>query len=175
MGKFVNTSDFATGEILISQSNDSEQNLEVYIDTQELEILQELFGKTLYDLFIADLDVNNEPQTQRFIDVFDPFYDDSDVVAGWCCGSSRSEGIKKMLKRFIYFQFTRDQEFIATSTGTVTSTRDNARTAKGPEYGLTGKYNIAVNSYQAIARKMILDSATYPEYKGISKGKTISI
>jgi hypothetical protein len=175
MGTFVDTSDFTTGEILISQSSDSEQDLEAYIDTQELEVLQELFGLDLYNLFIADLDVNNNPQDARFIAVFDAFYDDSDVVAGWCCGARRSEGIKKMLMRFIYFEFTRNQEFIATSTGTVTSQRDNARTAKGPEYGLTTKYNIGVESYRAIARKMILDSATYPEYKGISKGKTISV
>ncbi len=174
MSLFVQISDFGSGEILIATSSTTEVDLQTYIDTAELEILQEMFGLELYDLFIADL-IAGVPQAARFIAVFDAFYDDTDALAGWCCGSSRSEGIKKMLMRFIYFEFRREQPFQNTSTGTIASERDNARDAKGPEYGLTKKYNIGVNSYQAIARKMILDGTTYPEYKGISKGKVYAI
>lgn len=175
MSRFVQISDFGSGEVKISTSSVTEVDLQTFIDTAELEVLQELFGSELYALFIADLDVNNDPQDARFIAVFDAFYDDTSNVAGWCCGAYRSEGIKKMLMRFIYFQFRREQPFINTSTGTITSERDNAKTSSGPEYGLITKYNLAVNSFQAIARKMILDSATYPEYNGISKSKTISV
>lgn len=174
MGLFVQDSDFNKGEIRIATSTATQVDLNIFIDTAEVEVLQELFGLDLYTLFIADL-VAGVPQTQRFIDVFDAFYDDTDAVAGWCCGSSRSEGIKKMLMRFIYFEFTREQHIQNTSTGPIKPDRNNAISATGPEIGLITKYNKGVGSYQAIARKMILDSTTYPEYKGISKGKTVSI
>lgn len=174
MGLFVNDTDFNKGEIRIATSTATQVDLNIFIDTAEVEVLQELFGLDLYTLFIADL-VAGVPQTQRFIDVFDAFYDDTDAVAGWCCGSSRSEGIKKMLMRFIYFEFTREQHIQNTSTGPIKPDRNNAISATGPEIGLITKYNKGVGSYQAIARKMILDSTTYPEYKGISKGKTVSI
>lgn len=174
MGLFVNDTDFNKGEIRIATSTATQVDLNIFIDTAEVEVLQELFGLDLYTLFIADL-VAGVPQTQRFIDVFNAFYDDTDAVAGWCCGSSRSEGIKKMLMRFIYFEFTREQHIQNTSTGPIKPDRNNAISATGPEIGLITKYNKGVGSYQAIARKMILDSTTYPEYKGISKGKTVSI
>jgi hypothetical protein len=174
MGTFVNTTDFTNGEILISQSSATEQELEPYIDTVELEILQELFGSTLYGLFMDDL-VGGVPQTQRFVDVFNAFYDDSDSVVGWCCGASRSEGIKKMLMRFINFSFTRDQPHQNTPVGTVKNQSENSTNASAAAYGAVIKYNIAVESYQAIARKMILDTVTYPEYNGIPRGKTIFI
>lgn len=174
MGTFVNTSDFTNGEILISQSSATEQELEPYIDTAELEILQELFGSELYALFIADL-VGGVPQDARFVAVFNAFYDDSDSVVGWCCGASRSEGIKKMLMRFINFSFTRDQPHQNTPVGTVKNQSENSTNASAAAYGAVIKYNIAVESYQAIARKMILDTATYPEYNGIAKEKTIFI
>lgn len=174
MGTFVKDTDFEKGDIKIATSTSTQVDLNTFIDTSEVEVLQELFGLDLYTLFIADL-VAGVPQTQRFIDVFDAFYDDTDAVAGWCCGSSRSEGIKKMLMRFIYFEFTREQHIQNTSTGPIKPDRNNAISATGPEIGLITKYNKGVGSYQAIARKMILDSTTYPEYKGISKGKTVSI
>jgi hypothetical protein len=174
MGLFVKDTDFNKGEIRIATSTATQVDLNIFIDTAEVEVLQELFGFELYELFVADL-VDGVPQTQRFIDVFDAFYDDTDAVAGWCCGSSRSEGIKKMLMRFIYFEFTREQHIQNTSTGPIKPDRNNAISATGPEIGLITKYNKGVGSYQAIARKMILDRTTYPEYKGISKSKTISI
>lgn len=171
MSLFVTTSDFYKGDILIAQSSDSEQNLTECIDVIELEVLQELFGSELYDLFIDDLDAG-VPQAPRFVAVFDAFYDDTDNSIEWCGTSYRSEGIKKMLMRFIWVKFLNDQPTKNTSTGTIKSDRNNAKDARRAEYGMTTKYNIGVTSYQAIARKMILDSDTYPEYNGIAKGKT---
>jgi hypothetical protein len=168
MGTFVNTSDFTNGDILISQSSATELELEPYIDLLEVNVLQELFGSELYALFMADL-VGGVPQDARFVAVFDAFYDDSDNIA------SRSEGIKKMLMRFIYFDFTRNQPYQNTPVGTVKNQSENSTNASSPSFGLTIKYNYGVNSYQAIARKMILDSVTYPEYNGIGKEKAIYI
>jgi hypothetical protein len=80
-----------------------------------------------------------------------------------------------MLMRFINFSFTRDQPFQNTPVGTVKNQSENSTNASAAAYGAVIKYNIAVESYQAIARKMILDTATYPEYNGIAKEKTIFI
>jgi len=174
MGLFVTTSDFNNGDILISRSTETGVNLETCIDVIELD-LRKLFGTELYDLFIADLDGNNEPQTQRFIDVFNEFYEDPDNSIGWCGTSSESEGIKKMLMRFIFVKFVNDQPVQPTSTGPIKSDRNNAVGASGKDYGIVEQYNKGVTSYQAIARKMILDDTLYPEYNGIAKAKSSMI
>ena len=175
MGLFVQDSDFETGDILIATSTATQINLNTCIDVIELDVLRKLFGTELYDLFIADLDVNDQPQSDRFKAVFNEFYEDPSESIGWCGLSSESEGIKKMLMRFIFVKFVNEQPVQSTSTGHIKSERNNAKGASGKEFGIISKYNIGVTSYQAIARKMMLDDALYPEYEGIAKGKTTMI
>jgi len=126
MGLIVKSSDFNNGDILISRSSETGLNLETCIDVIELEVLQELFGLDLYDLFILDFNAPTagEPTAQRFKDVFNPFYDDEDVISLWCGRSFRSEGIKKMLMRFIFVKFSNNQPIQPTSTGHVQSDRN---------------------------------------------------
>lgn len=177
MGLFVKLSDFYKGDIRIAQDSSKEIDLEECIGIIEEETLQELFGSELYQLFLDDFNAPTagQPTDPRFIDVYDKFYDDTDSSIAWCGRSYRSEGIKKMLMRFIWVKFTNDQPILPTSSGPVKADRNNAVSASNAQTGMSAKYNIGVTSYQAIARKMILDSDTYPEYNGIAKGKTSMI
>ncbi len=177
MSRFVQTTDFLTGEIIVSQTTNTTKSLQIIIDKLEVNVLQELFGSELYKLFIDDL-VNNVPQDPRFIAVFDAFYNDDDVSNSfgcWCGGAFRSEGIKKMLMWLIYWSFAKDQAFQNASVGTVRNEEENSTIVNGSAYGLNIKYNEGVRSYQAIARLMIDDLTTYPEYNGIAKEKILAV
>jgi hypothetical protein len=70
MARFIQVSDFHNGEFLLSTQSDTTE-LQAIIDRLEVEVLQDLMGREMYDAFIADLDTNvfpQAPQEQRFID-----------------------------------------------------------------------------------------------------------
>lgn len=166
MADIVSPADFTTGDILISQSEKKEIDLEVIIPIVEKDVLQKMFGKELYDLFIVDFDAPTagEPTDQRFKDVFNEFYIDEDFQPPLI-----SEGIKRMLMRFIWADYVRDQPFQNTTVGMVRNQEENSSIATGSQFGWSTKYNKAVHSYCAIQIFMIDDSDTYPEFKGIPK------
>lgn len=161
MGRFVSTGDFETGEFLISNQSDTTK-LQAIIDRLEVEVLQDLLGKTLYDLFIADLDdvpFPQVPQTQRFIDIYNAFYEDEDIII-------RSEGFIKMLQMFIYFEYIRQSDKQSTPVGMVINDFENGISASAVMANLERQYNRAIRSYRAVVDYMLLDTATYPEYDG---------
>lgn len=161
MGRFVSTGDFETGEFLISNQSDTTK-LKAIIDRLEVEVLQDLLGKTLYDLFIADLDdvpFPQVPQTQRFIDIYNAFYEDEDIII-------RSEGFIKMLQMFIYFEYIRQSDKQSTPVGMVINDFENGISASAVMANLERQYNRAIRSYRAVVDYMLLDTATYPEYDG---------
>lgn len=153
-----------TGFYQIGRTNFSE--LQVYIDDLEPERLRDLLGCDLYDLFIADLDGNGNPQTQRFIDIFNPFCDDDGNTEGI---QQRSQGIPVMLKGFVYYDYVKDSGFSNLITGNVKNDFSNSAIATSVEYGLRQRYNRAIRSYEAIQWFICDNSATYPEYNGIEK------
>lgn len=165
MSLFVQPIDFKSGDILISQNDKVEIDLQVTIEKEEKEVLQELFGSVLYDLFIADLD-NAVPQDPRFVAVFDEFYLDIDDFEFF---PIRSEGIKRMLMWLIYAEFVPTQPFQNTTVGMVRNEEENSAIATPSAYGLASKYNNGVRSYRAIQALMLNDDSLYPEFNGINK------
>jgi len=164
MGIFLVSTDFATGDILLSQNDSQEINIQVTIDRMEVDILQDLFGSELYDLFISDLAGTPEiPTTERFTDVFEPFLKDED------CPRLKSDGILRMLKRFIWAEHVRNQPASNTAVGMVQSVEQNSKHLTPAQYGWSPKYNEAVYTYSAIQAFMIRESDIYPEFKGICK------
>ena len=164
MSDFLKPSDFATGNILLSQSDKTEIDLQIVIDKIEVDVLRRLFGIELYDLFIADLTVPfpRIPQAARFIVVFNEIYLDDPIPF-------ISEGILEMLKWFIWAEFVREQPFQNTTVGTVRNEAENAKIVTGSEYGWEVKYNKAVHSYINIQRFMLDDATLYPEFNGRHK------
>lgn len=172
--KWLKIEDFKIGQLAIGQSTEGSDDLETYIEDAEVRYLQELFGADLYVKFLADLDNNSPflPTTDKFKDVFDPFFEDnSDFIPG---GTRRSEGIIEMLKYFVYFEYVRDQKFDNTDDGTTVAAQENSREPSFPEQGINKRYNRGQQSYIAIQWKMIDESATYDDFNGEGK-KPISI
>jgi hypothetical protein len=137
------------GEFAISTNRWGAKDLDLYIEKYSKFYLELLFGKTFYDLFIADLDVSvpQVPQTQRFLDVFNEFLADGQCLY-------RSEGIRQMLVKFIYFHFVRNQPNFNTVTGNVHNNNENSINAFY-DYNLVEAHNSACQDYIAIQRFML--------------------
>lgn len=164
MGRFVAVEDFLTGEFLISQQ-DQTDDLQAVIDRLEEEILQDLLGKEMYDLFIADLDTApfpQVPQAARFTAIFEKFFQDDPFYL-------RSEGMIKMLQAMIWFEWTKGLGMENTPVGVIRNEFENSTNLSAVAANLEMDYNRGVRTFLSILDFIILDTTTYPEYSGRSK------
>ena len=124
----------------VSKDSFTEEDLENYITKLEPVILSKLLGVELYNLFVADLDTNNVPQTQIYLDIYNAFNVDynSTIISSY--------GMLEMMKGFIYYDYMRDSQFSSVITGKVDSDFANSRKVSSIEYGLQERYNIAVQT-----------------------------
>ena len=152
----VQTTDF-TGQYKIPKTCYTE--LSTYFAKYEKQYLVRLLGAELYDLFIADLTAGpgQVPQTQRFIDLFDPFQTDEDHCV--IC----SEGIKKMLIQFIYFEYMRESRYGQTVSGAVQVKSSVADVLPFKGWNLERSYNEGVGNYHAIQWYICDNDDVYPE------------
>lgn len=116
-----------------------------YISIYEQRYLVELFGTELYNQFIADLDVLNVPQSPNFQFIFYPFYENILLHT-----IIQSEGIKQMLKGFIYFEYLKDKTNQMTPNGNVVPMGENSTTASTIYSMMYARYNEAMRTFRAI-------------------------
>ena len=158
----IQVTDFANGKFIIPTNPMQTTDLQTYIDDAQRSFLVQLLGVELYDLFIADL-VNNVPQSARFIKIFDPFNDQTNDVL------TISDGMKEMLKGFVYYLYLRDLVNRATTTGLTKSLPENADNVSGVWYDLNRRYNESVETYKVIQNYMlVLYPTNYKEYEGVN-------
>ena len=171
---FLQASDF-TGVIEQGVNEFSSPKIQLYIDKFETFYLNWLLGATLYDEFIADLDTApaitpaSVPTSARFTVIFNKFRIDEDPNTG-CI--HYSEGIKEMLKYFIYFEYLRDNQITATITGSTKNTFSNSEMAKIIETRIVENYNLGIKTYQEI--QWYIDDENpndydYDNYNGVHK------
>ena len=92
--------DFVNPLIFIPTNKHTEADLQVFIDYWETEYLEVMLGCDLFNLFVADL-VAGVPQTQIYIDIYEKFcIDEPD-----CGYKNKSEGMVKMIQKFVYWKF----------------------------------------------------------------------
>jgi hypothetical protein len=119
---FITVNDFI-GEIALDLSNDANvmANFEA-IGTQVIyDVLNDLMGASLYNALIADLTAG-QPQTTKYIELVNgKTYTDS---AG---KTINYEGIKRMLKYFVYETYLDLQYSNNTSLGQVSSLTENSK------------------------------------------------
>ena len=126
-----------------------------YIQIYEEQYLIDLFGATLYDEFINDLDNNNYPESPNFQKVFDPFHLDN-TSNGFLTSYNTynnvivSKGILEMLKGFIYFEYVKDTANQITSQGQKIPTGENSLTATTLYNMMYTRYWEALKTYRAI-------------------------
>lgn len=152
------------GKYALSQSMYNTPDYGFYIDTYEDQLIDQLLGAELAELFRADLVLGGGvPTEQRFIDIFMPFSIDYNYSI------KRSEGIEIMLTGFIYFEIVRDQENKMTPVGNVASKAENSDAVRSYNSTMWDRYNRAVRTHKAIQSFIHKNSNDYPEFNGKDK------
>jgi hypothetical protein len=168
MSNIVQTTDFKTGEFRIPKTTFQTETVQKFIDKYERKYLIRLFGRELYDLFIANL-VAGVPTSARFLAVFNEFTDEND------CGICDSDGMKEMISGFIYFHYVRRTFTRNTTNGVKQTVSENSDSLETVSADLTTRFNDSVNMYECIQKKMCDDPATYPEFNGVLTERILPI
>ncbi len=162
----ISPSNFQSGPVCIATNVYTESELQDYIDKYEEEILIDLLGCDLYNLFVADL-VSGVPQTQIYLDIYNKFCIDEDYCHIW-----KSEGMVKMLEYMIFFYYVRDQKVKQSNEGNVVSMAEASRESTFTESNIYRNYNQGIKSYCAIQWYICDNSNDYPDFNGQIKKKT---
>jgi len=144
-----------TGKYQVSTGMYDQAKLQDYINRYEPRYLKQLFGVSLYNDFQSDL-LNNVPQSPNFLILFNPlsedmgynFYYFNGVYEG--VNQIDSEGIKEMLKGFIYFEYVKDLSNQITPIGLVKPDNENSTVANTLFSMMYTRYNEAIRSYNSI-------------------------
>jgi hypothetical protein len=149
-----------TGKYAIAQNLYSE--LSSYITKYQDMYLINLLGAALYRLFKADQELPSEERNPIYQALIDPILEDYEGKI------MRSEGIKEMLKGFIYFEYCREQKYKNTPSGTVVNSAEISK--ESSDSYIYGRYNEAIDSYRVIQWYITENKADYPTFNGVSKG-----
>jgi hypothetical protein len=158
MGILISSSDFA-GKYAIPQ--DSFSDLDGFISEYEESYLIDLLGFDFYTAFSANL-VNGVPQAANYLKIYNKLYVDQN------CIMIRSEGMKKMLLGFIFWEYMRQVRFKATTQGYVVNAADTSKPVlQGPLYKY---YNDAVSTFRAIQHYICTNPTEFTvKFSGIEK------
>ena len=155
-------SDF-TGKYTLSKGMFEDTLIQDYIDRYEPRYLKQMLGVKLYNEFISDL-IANVPQSPNFVKIFNPLSED--VGTYYYHWSRRydttatmldSEGIKEMLKGFIYYEYAKDLVNQMTPFGNTKPQSENSTIANTLFSMMYNRYNEAIRSYQSIQDYIILN------------------
>ena len=144
-----------TGKYQVSTGMYDQAKLQDYINRYEPRYLKELFGISLYNDFQSDL-LNNVPQSPNFLILFNPLSEDMGYNFYYFNGIYEgvnqidSEGIKEMLKGFIYFEYVKDLSNQMTPIGLVKPDNENSTVANTLFSMMYTRYNEAIRSYNSI-------------------------
>jgi hypothetical protein len=154
-------SDFDNGKFELSTGMYTQNNLQQYIDKYEKRYLLDLLGADLGTLFIQDvISGGGTPTQQNFIDIFDPIAIDYGVEL------ITSDGIKEMLKGFIYYEYLKDQISQVTTVGMVTPKGENSEKVNTLFTQLYTRYNDAARSYKGVQNYIWTRRGDYSGYNG---------
>lgn len=148
------------GEINLDLSNDSNvlAHFEAIGDMVEEDILRDLLDDKLYNSFIADLDVNNDPQTQLYIDLLDgkTYTKPSGKTVDY-------DGLKRMLRYFIWAYYQDEIWSNNVSTGQIINANENSTKVNRSDLRKlrAKKYNHAIKLYNEAIQYLIDERETY--------------
>ncbi len=152
-----------TGIYKLATNNINSTKINELITYYETKLMNELLGRELATEFYADLDVNNQPQTQKFIDIYEPLYFDA------VCGKWGSDGLIETLKGLVYFAIVSEQYENNTMDGNVVN---GVEVSNRSNIGAYLKYNSAVENYNVIQYYIKLNATVYPNFYGVVKRTT---
>lgn len=146
---FLTINDFI-GEVNLDLSNDANVQAQFIAIGRQIEddYLRDLLNDKLYNDLIADLDGSGNPQTQPFIDLVDgkTYLNDGGATINY-------DGLKRMLKYFVWSEtldFTWSKNV---STGQITNTNENSQVISRADLRKvrSKNHNKAVNLYNKAA------------------------
>jgi len=174
MATVLHLDDFETGIFIIPLATKQELVLEEYLALVECEYLTKLFGVELYELFLADLDPQGLPQTQRFIDIYIKF-----SIQPEDCNYGNpiytSMGLIEMLKGIVYFLYVRGSFTKLTNNGPKLTDSENSVNIRHNEHDIFTWFNMSVEYWCAIQYRMRTESPdVYPEFRGLGLQRALN-
>ncbi len=157
MGVLISKADFVGKYKLANSINDE---INAFISDNEEDILIDLLGNDLYNLFVLDL-ASGVPQTQKYLDIYNKFT----VKIG--CRIFQSKGMKDLLLNIIYSQYSIWNKKKQTNGGT-----QNNKVEVSEPSNMTFVHsfnNDGIKSYKAIQSFCLNDTVNYPEFLGTIK------
>ena len=170
---FLAPSDFV-GIVEQSTNEFTEDKMQSYIDRYEPLFLRSLMGASMYDEFLADLDTaplitpSSIPTDPKFTIIFEQFHLDDGNTNG--C-QHNSDGMVQMLKFFVMFQYSVDNQFDFAMTGATKNSFSNSEIAQLNQTNAIDNYNEGVKTFHAI-QWYICDNPVpydYDNYNGQKK------
>jgi hypothetical protein len=151
-------SDFI-GKYELSLTQYNTDLIDAYIAKYERVYLTQLLGVTLYDLFQAEIAINNPPIEPIYKVIYDPLqFDDNHEIR-------TSDGMKEMLLGMIYSTYTLDNQQMQTPNGVASNKNENA-THLNINAITASRFNEGVFSYETIQRYIRLNISDYPTFNG---------
>lgn len=164
MGLLIVKGDFV-GKYALATSTKGNDNIDVYIAEYEEQILIDLLGLELFELFKADVDSGTKkPVTPIYLTLYDK------LNFNLCDQLLTSFGIKNILLSIIYFYYVRDNPIKQTVNGPVEIQTEVSQ--KVDKSFLYLRYNEGIISYTVIQRYCLDKTDVYPTFKGTYKQVT---
>jgi hypothetical protein len=143
--------------------------LQAYIDKYEPQYLRELFGITLYNSFISDLNNQNVPKSPNFLFFYYSFAVDVNIYRMLI-----SDGIKEMLLGFIYFEYLKDSMNMMTPFGNTIARSELSKQTTTLNTLMYNRYNTAIKTFTAIRDYIFLNWNSMPMGQAIDGEITIT-
>lgn len=131
--------------------------LTAYIARYETITLIELFGKELYDLYIAGI-AGGDSIYETLRDAFTVQLSSGLILD--------SKGVDDMLTGIIYFYYSRDINTQPTSNGNVSSKGENSEKVSEFKANVQSRWDEAITTYSAIQYYILENSSVYPTFEG---------
>jgi len=158
MGILIDKSDFV-GDYELAKSG--QDNINLFIEKYEKQILSQLLGSELLGLFQADLSIAKVPQAPLYLDLYNPFVKDMVGV------NVEYIGLKEMVLAYVFFFYSRKNSVKSTMNGPVNNVTEVSEPAN--KFFLIGYYNRAIRAFKVVRYLCAYDNVVYPTYAGVNK------
>jgi len=155
MALTISDSDFV-GKYEISTNQFS--NLDAFLtDADEAKLIKQVLGVTEGQAFIDDLDGNGEPQTAKYVTIFNPI--DFDVYGS----PEHTDGLKQILIQLFYSYYTSEQMIFNMTEGNSTIAAEAAQANDTKQIVV---YNRGVDNINSLQCYIQMNRDTYTDYNG---------
>lgn len=144
-------------------------NITSWITVYETELLKMLLGYPLWKLLIADLDGNDDPQTQIYIDLVDGA--EFSFEYGGVTITDKWEGLrglneKSVIAYYVAYQYMNQNETFNTTSGQKKNKGENSESVS-PVFKLVDMWNKMIDMYGEVPdyrKEFFLNSDNYTHY-----------